>query len=342
MIMAPQWYETFALHGLLVAGNAEWHAAGVPRRELEALVAAGELIRVRRGAYATRALLDQAATEPGLGHAIRAAALRATGKQEDSVVSHESAALLHGIDLLSGPAGTSLEDCVSLTVPPGRRTGRHAAPDVSVHVAELPLKHKEERFFRVPVTTGARTVVDIARASTFMRGVVVADSALRLGVATPRAIENVVADCRQWPGVEKARKVAAFATNLSESVLESCARVVFYQHELPPPALQVPIRGRDGTVIARPGFCWPEYGTLADADVMGNHDGEESKAVMARHLERDARLQDLGWEDVHFTWRELFGEQESLLGRLQDAFGHGAKRGGRAQSLPGWEPARAW
>jgi hypothetical protein len=342
MILAPQWYEQFALHGLLVASTAGWHAAGVSRGELEALVAAGKLARVRRGAYATRAILDQAAREPGLAHAIKAAAVRGAGKHEDSVVSHESAALMHGMDLLGDPPGTSLAEKVSLTVPLGTRTGRHAAPDVSVHAAEVPPRHKEERFFRVPVTTAARTVVDIARTSMFMEGVVVADSALRLRIATRSAIGRVLADCKQWPGVQKAREVAAFATNLSESVLESCARVVFYQYELPPPVLQAPIRGRDGTVIARPDFCWPEYGTLADADGMSKYAGKEGKAVMARHLRRDAALQDLGWEDVHFTWAELFGDPDSVPGRLRDAFGRGVQLGRKAQQVPGWEPRRAW
>jgi hypothetical protein len=324
MLVAPEWYERFALHGLLVASTADWHAAGVSRAKLEALVAAGELSRVRRGAYVTRGLLDQVANDPGLAYAIKAAAVRATGKHgEDSVASHHSAALMHELDLLGDPPGTSPADTVSLTLAPGTRTGRHAGPDVSMHVAEVPPKHREERFFRVPVTTGARTVVDIARTSTFMQAVVTADSALRRRTATPTAIRQVLADCRQWPGIDKARKVAAFATNLSESVLESCARVIFDQHELPGPLLQVPIADRDGTLIARPDFCWPAYGTLADADGMSKYEGKESTAVMARHLSRDAKLQELGWEDVHFTWGELFGQPDSVLRRLRAAFGRG-------------------
>ena len=311
MIIAPQWYERFELHGLLVASNAGWHGAGISRGKLDDLVTAGELIRVRRGAYATRAILEQAALEPALEHAVKATAVRVTGKHEESVVSYESAALLHGMDLLGDPPGTQPAEKVALTVPPGTRTGRHTAPGVDVHSAEVPPEHKEERFFRVPVTTAARTVVDIARTSTFMQGVVVTDSALRQGIATASAIGRVLADCAQWPGVEKARRVAAFATHLSESALESCARVIFYQRELPPPVLQAPIRGRDGTLIARPGFCWPQYRTLAEAGGLGHHDG--------------AGLRELGWEDIHFTWSDLFGTPDSLLGRLHEAFGRSAR-----------------
>lgn len=339
---APQWYEQFALHGLLVGSTAGWHAAGVSRTGLESLVAAGKLAKVRRGAYATQAILDQAAVEPGLAYAIAAAAVQVTGKHDDSVASHETAALMHGMDLLGDPPGTSPGLRVSLLVPPGTRTGRHKAADVSVHVAEVPARHREELFFGVPVTTAARTTVDIARTSTFMQGVVAADSALRVRCATTRAIDRVLTDCARWPGMQQARKVAGFATNLSESVVESCARVVFYEHELPAPILQVAIRSDSGTVLARPDFCWPEYGTLADADGMIKFDGEEGKKAMAKHLKRDSLLQELGWEAVHFTWADLFGEPERVVGRLRASFGRGVQLGRRAGTLPGSEPKRAW
>jgi predicted transcriptional regulator of viral defense system len=340
--LAPQAYEQFALHGLLVGSASDWDAAGVPRNSLEALVAAGKLTKVRRGAYATRAILDLAAGEPGLAYAIKAAAVRAAGKHDNSVVSHESAALMHGLDLLGDPPGTSPGLQVSLVVPPGTRTGRHKAADVSVHVAEVPAKHREDLFFGVPVTTAARTAVDIARTSPFMQGVVAADSALRARVATTRAIDRVLTDCRRWPGMQQARKVAAFATNLSESVLESCARVVFYEHGLPPPVLQLSIRGGTGTVLARADFSWPEYGTIADAEGMAKFDGAEGKKAMAKHLKRDSLLQELGWENVHFTWADLFGEPDRVVGRLRASFARGRQLGREAELLPGSEPKRAW
>jgi hypothetical protein len=249
---------------------------------------------------------------------------------------------MHGMDLLGDPPGTGPGLQVSLVVPPGTRTGRHKAADVSVHVAEVPAKHREELFFGVPVTTAARTAVDIARTSTFMQGVVAADSALRARIATARAIDRVLADCPRWPGMQQARKVAGFATNLSESVLESCARVIFYEHELPAPVLQLPIRGKNGTILARPDFCWPDYGTLADADGMIKFDDEEGKKAMARHLRRDAQLLELGWENVHFTWADLFGEPESVLGRIRASFARGLQLGRNAELLPGPEPKRAW
>ncbi len=280
--LAAQWYQQFALNGLLVANSADWHAAGVSKKQLEALVAAGELVRVRRGAYATAALLAQTTIDPGVAYAVRVAAVRATGKNDHSVVSHHSAARMLGLSLLHDLPGEK----VSLIVPPGARTGRSGAGDLVIHEAALPRKHVTDLFFGVPVTTGARTVIDIARTRPFMEGVVVADSALRSRLATPAALRKVLASCVRWPGLERATQVAGFATNLSESVLESCARVVFRDHGLPPPQLQVPIRGKDMRTIAVPDFCWPEYGTLADADGMLKYEGKKD---MARHLNREPR-----------------------------------------------------
>jgi hypothetical protein len=43
--------------------------------------------------------------------------------------------------------------------------------------------------------------------------VVVADCALHGQVTTKREIQRVFADCKGWPGVEKARRVTDFATS---------------------------------------------------------------------------------------------------------------------------------
>jgi hypothetical protein len=323
--LAAPWYRQFAVNGLLVGSTADWNAAGVSKKRLESLVGSGAVVRVRRGAYASGSLLALAESEPDLLYAVRAAAVRATGRRENGVVSHHSAARMLGLSMLHDELA---EEKISLIVPPGARTGRRGASDVIVHEALLPKKHVTSMFFGVQVTTGARTVVDIARTRPFMEGVVVMDSALRKSAVTGTALGRVLADCRKWPGLDQAREVAGFASGLSESVLESCARVVFRDHGLPPPMLQVPIRGRNGQVVARPDFCWPDYGTLADADGMVKYEGQAS---MNKHLNRDALLQELGWEDIHFTWGQLFGSPESVVGRIRDSFARGIRLGRRAK-----------
>jgi len=218
---------------------------------------------------------------------------------------------------------------VTLTVPPSALTRRRSATDVVVHVAALPKNHMDRMFFGVPVTTGARTVVDVARTATFREAVVTADSALRTRSATKSAIQRVLQECKGWPGIEQAREVAEFATNLSESVLESCARVTFRDYELPAPNLQVGIADKNGTIIARADFCWPDYGTLAEGDGMLKYRTEDD---IARHLRRDSQLQAEGWDVVHFTWSELFGDPEQVIGRIRHSFAVGARLGRRSSA----------
>ena len=170
-------------------------------------------------------------------------------RRHGGIASHHSAAQLHGLRLLKQPPGT-----VTLTVPPGTRAGRYRQDaGVICHAAELPDQQVTKRY-GVPVTTAARTVADIARTTTFMEGVVVADAALYERHASKSELRRVLAGCERWPGTSRARQVIDFADGLAESVLESCARVLFRDHGLPPPELQVHITGRDRTMIARVDF----------------------------------------------------------------------------------------
>ena len=338
MAFAPQWYEQFAVNGILVGSTADWLAAGLTRRKLEGLAASGEVVRVRRGAYAASGLLAQEDIDPGLTLATEAAAVLATGRLASSAVSHHSAARLHGMtvfresswrDFRSPEAGLAVEK-VALTVLPAALTRRRSAEDIVVHVAALPRKHVEKMFFGVPVTTGARTVADIARTATFREAVVTADSALRTRSATKSAIQRVLQECKGWPGVDQARAVAEFATNLSESVLESCARVTFRDYGLPVPKLQAGITDTKGTIIARADFCWADFGTLAEGDGILKYRTEDD---MARHLKRDSLLQAEGWDVVHFTWSELFNDPEQVVSRIRNSFAEGIRLGRRSGSL---------
>ena len=117
----------------------------------------------------------------------------------------------------------------------------------------------------VPVTSAARTVADIARTTSFLQGVVVADSALYRGKTTRVELAGVIDACGHWPGIEKARRVVGFSTELAESPFESIARVTFDERGLPPPELQVWV-GDDSHPIARVDFLWSQHRTIAEAD----------------------------------------------------------------------------
>ncbi|MBO0803026.1 MAG: hypothetical protein J2P25_08125 [Nocardiopsaceae bacterium] len=306
---------------------AQWKETGVSEKKLKLLVSGGDLVRVRYGFYATKEILARAAEDPPLAHAIQVAAVRAASMR-GGVASHHSAARMHGIELLHPPE----EDVVTLTVPPGRQWGRHGPRGVVRHAAQLAEGHVTT-LYGLPVTVAARTVADIARTSTFMQGVVVADSALRKRLTLKPDMQAVLEDCKRWPGIDLARRVAEFADWAPESVLESCARVVFREQGLPPPLLQVPLLGRGGAFAARVDFCWPDFGTVAETDGMAKYETHDD---LKDQYHRDTRIQDAGWEVVHFSWKELFSDPAGIIARIRAAFERGLEPSAtkRRESVP--------
>jgi hypothetical protein len=298
---------------------ADWHAAGLSARRLRRLVSSGDLVRIRRGAYATREVVAEARTDSALRQALEVAAARGV-RNGKGVASHQSAAMIWRLSVLNKVSGRT----VTLTVPSGTRTGSYSNAGIVSHVAELPQDHLTKRY-GVPVTTAARTVIDIARAGAFADGVVVADSALYERRASRTDLRRVLARCEGWRGIGQARRVVDFASSLAESPLESCARVTFHERGLPPPELQVPIIGEDGHFIARVDFCWRRRWTVAEADGLLKYQGRDDAI---KELRRDRLLREAGYEVVHFTWRELFGEPERVATRIRAAFDRAIRIGG--------------
>lgn len=292
-----------------MSSAAEWQRSGLTSAQLRSLTRSGDLVRVRPGIYASRRATDWAQASPMRGHALRVIVARASVGR-DSVASHQTAALLHGLDLF--PAAP---DTVTLTRPPTRRrSGRRRADGVFFHTAELPDEHVARKL-GAAVTTVPRTIVDLARVSPFMSAVVTADSALRADLTTKAAMLAVCSDCAGWPGVRQARQVVDFADGRAESVLETCARVVFAKRGLPSAELQATITGPNFRYSVD--FYWPGHNLIAEADGDVKY-ADPSRA--RRQLARDQQLRDLGYKVVHFTWRELFGAPSTVAGRISKAF----------------------
>ncbi len=293
----------------LVRTTAKWRAAGLSARQMRSLLRSGDLIRMRHVVYATRSAVAWAMDYPRRRHALEVLAVTASVGR-DSVASHHSAALIHGLDTLTpAPAGV-----VTLTRPPSRRSHRPLTDGILFHAATLPQEHLT-KCWGASVTAVSRTVVDLARNVPFMDAVVVADSALRIGNVSKPELFHVVDSCGAWPGTARARLAIAFADERAESVLESCARVVFYHRGLETPELQVEFRG-EGFVF-RGDFYWARYRTIAEADGMAKY---EDPARAIDQLRRDRLLRDAGYKVVHFTWRELFETPSVVDTRIRKAF----------------------
>jgi Transcriptional regulator, AbiEi antitoxin/Protein of unknown function (DUF559) len=289
--------------------TAELRSAGKSATQVRTLTRQGTLVRLGFGVYADGAAAKKVAASQQGRHLLKAAAVLAA-EGADGVASHQTAALVYGIELLDRP-----KDTVTLTRPPGRNRAGRAG--VLIHSAHLP-PGQISLELQIPVTSAARTVVDLARSLEFRAGVVSADSALHHKLVTKPDLLSVLGMCRKWPGAGKAAEVVAFADELSESVLESLARVVFKETGLPSPELQKWVGGVE--VVGRVDFLWRQYRTVAEVDGQLKY-ADPNRAIL--QLRRDKLLRDAGYEVVHFSWADITENPGLVATALRTAFARG-------------------
>jgi hypothetical protein len=281
---------------------------------------------VRRGAYAERPVAEAATRDARLQHRLYCAAQLLVARR-GLVVSHSSAAVVHGMTLLKGYAGPP-----QLTCP--RPAGTPPRFLRGVLTAGLPQADRE-LIDGLPVTTRSRTVADLARTLDRPAAVVMADSALRAGVERAAVLEALAA-CDRWPGVLRARELVAFADKRAESPLESLARLWFRDAGLPAPDLQVRLcDGADGRFVARVDFLWVAHRTVCEVD--GRVKYEEAQDpdlprpsnVLWQEKLREDTMRDLGLEVARGYWSDGRDDGRSLVERVRRAFARGHQRADR-------------
>jgi len=284
-------------------------AAGFSDSELARMRRVGELISLRRGVYL-------AGPEPNHAdgrHRPRICAAM-TELAHGAVVSHASAALLHGLPTWRTPLTR-----VQVTRP--RRSGGRRDPLLHMRTAPL-LPAEIVTVEGVPVTSVARTVVDLARTHCFESGVVTTDAALALGLATAEGLESMLARCKGWPGSPKARRTIAFADARSESVGESRSRAAIAEAGLPSPVPQWEVRTADGRLIGRTDFGWPKYGVVGEFDGMVKYSraltGQDPAEAVFDEKRREDALRALGLTVIRWTWHDL-AEFAPIAARLNKA-----------------------
>lgn len=283
----------------LVLDRAQALASGLTPQQVDARVRSGRWLSLRRGVYLTQGALPE---DPALRHAclVTAAALASS---VPCVGSHASAALVHGLPLLQRPDGPPV-----LTRPPGT-----AGSAVARLVADVPA---EDRcvVHGAPVTTLARTAIDLARTTAALDAAVVLDAAL--GRVRREELERVLDRQQGWPDSARARLRLGRADGRAESALESVSRVQLARLGLPPPELQVVVPlARGGT--ARVDFLWRALRTVGEADGRAKYDRPED---LWREKRREDALRDTGFEVFRFGWAEALHRPELLRERALRAF----------------------
>lgn len=299
--------------------RAQALAAGFTPAVTRRMLAAGEWTVLRRGVYVDAATLADVAADAERRHALRVAGLLLVSGR-DAVAGGTSAARICGLDSLA-----ALPDELSLLAPDlrgrvVRRTGYVIQP------VSVPLHHRTVRH-GVPITSAARTVVDLARGGSLMDAVVLIDSALRKGHATVEQLQEVLSTCHVWPGIRCARQAVGLADPASESVLESASRVVMFEHGLPLPRSQVIVRDSAG-FVARVDFLWEEFGVVGEADGLAKYEPDARRStrdIVRAEKRREERLTDAGYEVIRWGWDDVRAPVQ-LARRLRAAFARGAAR----------------
>jgi hypothetical protein len=282
---------------------ADLRAAGYGDDDVRRLLRSGVLVPVRRGAYVER---ERAPDDGAARHALLVqAALAELGA--GAVASHVSAAVMHGLPTWGLPLDRAH---VTFDRPSGGRL------DARLHVHTAPL-HADDVVVidGLAVTSIARTVVDVARRSSFEVAVAMADAALRSAGRTEAEttacrdrLATTVRRAKGWPGVPTARQVLAFADGRSESVGESRSRVAIARAGLCTPELQLPVR-LTGTV-AYCDFGWPAQRTVGEFDGKVKYGrmlrpGQEPGDVVYEEKLREDAIRARSWEVVRWTWADL-------------------------------------
>jgi very-short-patch-repair endonuclease len=226
---------------------------------------------------------------------------------EGAVVSHRAAAALWGL------AGFVAE-LIELTVPRSRRRAgpgiihRHPLPSSDVTVVE-----------GLPVTTPARTLLDLASVAPRDKVEEALDDALHRGIVTIAGLRRRLAAVARpgRPGIATMRALLEArdpAAAVPESVFERRLLRALRAAGLPTPVLQHEIRD-GGRLVAVVDFAYPEAKLAIEADGYRWHSG---RARWDHDRARRNRLTLLGWRVIHVTWTDLSNRPQHVIAAIRD------------------------
>ena len=274
-----------------VVSRGQLLALGVMPKAIKYRVSVGRLHRVHAGVYAVG--------RPELSRSgVLMAAVLACGA--GAVLSHRSAAELWGIR----PRGP-----VEVTVPPSRTPKR---PGMTVYRRVLASECYTRRR-AIPVTTPARTLVDIAPylpADDLERAINEAD---RLDVIDPERLRASLIELKGTRGVPKLTTLLDRRTfTLTDSALERRFKPIVRAAGLPDPLTQQWVNG------FRVDFFWPDLGLVVETDGLRYH---RTPAQQARAHVRDQTHLTAGLQPLRFTHAQVVYDKPYVEATLRGIAG---------------------
>lgn len=274
-------------------------ALGMPASTLSKWVRLGHLVAVSRGTYVQPGVLES-----------EASLLRAATRALDAVVSHESAARLHGLDVLDGSR-------VTVSVPV-RRSNRFEG--VIVHQSTDLSKTDTTRILGLPITTPTRTILDLA--AVLPSGLLASclDHAVRMKLTTYEETADALEKTarRGKPGVLKLRAVLKPRLGgnfVADSVLETRLHKVLRSGGLPVPNTQYRPKWLR-RVNGRVDVAYVEHRVIVEGDSQRWHGTPE--AFQTDRI-RDNLAQLAGWIILRFTWEDIVERPSYVVDTVRKA-----------------------
>ena len=278
-------------HGVV----ARWQLLrmGLPARAIEHRIATGRLHRVHQGVYAvghTRLTLR--------GHFMAAVLSCGPG----AALSHRSAARLWNLLPDSRPV-------IDVTVP--RRSGRSRG---KVRIHQTRALHPDDVTIAdgIPVTSLARTLLDLAATEKPDRVELAIEQAEKLKLIDARAIDEAL---ERSPKHRGRRPLLIALTDVVQTVrgtrreLERAFQRLVREARLPRPEVNVEVEGYEVDVV------WHQQRVIVELDSREFH---LTRSAFESDRERDARLQVARYRVIRITWRRLTNEPDAIVRDLQE------------------------
>lgn len=292
-----------ALFGVVLTSDLT--ECGYGRHGVSALVRAGDLVRVRAGAFVEGARHRD--SDSVTRHLFEARAVtRSLGRSY--AVSHLSAVATLGLPVVTTDLG-----CVHVShVGKGKsRRDRRLRVHPPVSASDVTVRGG------VLVVNPALAVIQTASNHGLRAGLIAADASLARHLVTAADLAGALA--ASGIGGEAARAVE-MADGRSESPGESWSRLVFAGLVLPAPELQAEIRDAGGRLVGRVDFLFRRQRLIVEFDGKVKYGGADGRDALFREKRREDALRSLGYQVVRLTWRDL--HDPALVHRLiSGAFG---------------------
>jgi len=226
------------------------------------------------------------------------------------ILSHESAALHHGLDVVTKPL------IPHVTI--GRKfSKRKTELDCMLHWADLSALADDPR----PLATDPmRTVLDCARRLPFGEALAVADSALRLD-KVDRSELIASAAALKGPGRRAAVRVCGLADGRAASALESMLRSRVIDAGITGFVPQYVVRGPG--FYARVDLADPLLRIAIEADSFAHHG---TRASLRRDCRRYTSLAANGWLLLRYSWEDVILDESWVGDSLSRAIAGSAGR----------------